>query len=363
MHTSIIRRFGFLASLLVLVGAGCVSFSGGSTSSAPAGVFVSSDKGESWEHLVTLPEADGIKNIGNLSLYRVFEDPQDPNTMYVGTRGQGMYYTYDNGFTWQKPNFAPLNTGFIYSVAVHPKDKCLIFATNGNQVFKSVDCSRTWAEVYRDGRSGIRAVSLAFANHAPYTLYMAQSGGDLVTTNDAGASWTTVQRFGLNIAQIVSDKFQPNRLYLTTRDSGLHRSDDAGSSWTDLTAQLSDISGAIEYRGFVQHPTKQHTIYWLSTYGIIYSTNAGETWNAVDLISAPGSVNIYGFGVNPKNDSEMYYTATLKDLSRSTFYKSIDGGVNWTTKKMPSSQVPTVLRVHPIEGYIYLGFTIPPEQK
>jgi hypothetical protein len=57
----------------------------------------------------------------------------------------------------------------------------------------------------------------------------------------------------------------------------------------------------------------------------------------------------------------MYYTATLKDLSRSTFYKSIDGGVNWTTKKLPTGQVPAKMRIHPEKNYIYIGFAIPPK--
>ncbi len=356
-------RFFLIISVLLFVGAGCLSIddgSGGVVTSGPAGIFVSADKAESWTHLTSLPESDGIKNIGNINIYRVYTDPQDPNTMYVGTRGQGMYYTYDNGKTWQRPDFAPLNNGFVYSIAVHPKDKCLIYVSNGVQIFKSVDCNRTYEEVYREVRGGVTAVSLVFENFSPYRIYMGQSNGDLLQSADGGQSWQTIQRFGFSLVEIKADLFQRDRLYITTRSEGLHRSDNGGQSWINLTDVLSSISGGLDYRGFVLHPSKPNTVYWLSTYGIIFSTNAGNEWQKFDLITPPGTVYVYSFALNPRNDKEMYYAATLKDFSRSTFYKSIDGGVNWTTKKLPSGQVPTVLRAHPEKDFLYLGFTIPP---
>jgi hypothetical protein len=76
------------------------------------------------------------------------------------------------------------------------------------------------------------------------------------------------------------------------------------------------------------------------------------------LLTAPGSVQIYGFAINPQDDNHIYYTATANN--RSTFYRSIDGGANWITKKLPSGQIPTALRIHPEEpDWIYVGFTIP----
>jgi hypothetical protein len=78
------------------------------------------------------------------------------------------------------------------------------------------------------------------------------------------------------------------------------------------------------------------------------------------LLTAPGSVQIYGFAVNPKNPNHMYYTATANN--RSTFYRTVDGGQNWITKRLPSGQIPTALRVHPEqEDWVYVGFTIPPK--
>lgn len=363
MH-QFLKKYLLLLVALVFIGQGCVSLSGdkGPNTSGPAGVFISTDKGEDWQHLTALPEADGIKSIANVSVYKIYEDPQDVNTMYLATRGQGLYYTYDNGKTWQRPNNAVLQNSFIYGVAVHPKDKCTIFVTNGTQVFRSNDCSRSWEEVYRESRSGVGVTSLSFEQFAPHRLYMLEDNGDLLQSLDGGQSWTIVQRFLGEPVHVETNKFEQGTIYITTRNKGIYRSKDAGASWTNIYEQFNEFSGADEYRGFVMHPSKRGVLFWLSTYGILYSLDSGDTWQAIDLITPPGSVNIYAFAVNPKNDQEMFYTATLKDLSRSTFYRSIDGGVNWTTKKLPSGQVPLILHPHMTEDYLYLGFAIPPQK-
>jgi photosystem II stability/assembly factor-like uncharacterized protein len=356
------HKIFILLAVLLATGAGCVSLSGNKTgTSGQAGIYVSTDSGDSWTHLTALPEADGVKSIENVNVYRLFNDPQDPDAFYLGTRGQGMYFTYDSGKTWQKPMDPALQNGFIYSVAVHPKDSCNIYATNGTQVFKSIDCNRSWKEVYRETRSNITLKSLAFESFSPYRIYIGASNGDLLESLDTGKSWTVVHRFDDDLVSVNPDPFVQGRLYVATKASGIFRTVNLGQTWENLNKGMSQFSGSLDYKGFVFHPTKQNTIYWLSIYGILYTLDGGNIWDKIDLITPEGSVNIYTFGVNPENDKEMYYTATLKDLSRSTFYKSIDGGVNWTTKKLPTGQVPAKMRIHPEKNYIYIGFAIPPK--
>lgn len=359
---SLASRLFILGALVLFTGAGCVSLGGGQSTSGAAGLYVSTDKGENWKSLAALPEADGVKSIADANVYRLYEDPQDPQALYLATRAQGMYYSYDDGRTWQRPKDANLQAGFIYSIAVHPKDKCTVYVTNGVQVFRSNDCSRSYEEVYRESRNGIVIQSLRFATSEPYSLYMGESNGDLLQSLDGGKSWTVMNRFANQLVHVETSRLQPGVMYVVTRDQGLHRSTDGGQTWTPLTEKLSEYSGALEYRGFVMHPTKPGVIYWLSTYGVLYSTDSGDSWKPIELITPPGSVYIYAFAVNPRNDQEIYYTATLTDFTRSTFYRSIDGGKNWTTKKVPSGQVPIVMRAHPDQDYLYLGFAIPPKK-
>lgn len=347
--------------VLVLAGAGCVSLSSKkSTTSGPAGMFISTDKGESWKSISSVPTLEGVKSMSSVSVYRLIEDPQDPKAMYIASRKNGMFYSYDDGKSWAQEE-APVSSGFIYSAAVHPADKCIVYATNGRQIFKTTDCSRSWTEIYRESRSNVNINSLAFNQFPPYQIYVGESNGDLLYSVDEGQSWSRLASVRFRIQHIITNPLIENQIFAISRESGLRRSNDAGKTWESLNDGFKTFSGSLEYRRHYLHPTKPGVLYWVSDYGILVSYNSGDSWEAYELITPPGSAKIYGFAVNPNNEKEIYYTATIND--RSTFYKSLDGGKNWITKKLPSGQLPTAMRVHPENGdWIYLGFTIPPQQ-
>ncbi len=353
--------FSFMVLAILLAGAGCVSFSSQSASTGPSGIFSSADNGESWTTGMNLFTLEGIKSLSGANVYRLVEDPQDPEAMYLATRENGLFYTYNGGKIWQQAG-APLSSGFIYGLAVHPQNKCIIYVTNGRQVFKTDDCSRHWTEIYRESRSDVIISSLDFNYFMPFTVYLAETNGDLLQSNDGGQSWGVLNRFGTRLVTVSPSHLQSGLLYVITRDQGLFRSDDNGATWVDLKNNLKNFSGALGYRRHLLHPAKPNTIYWVSTYGILVSSDRGDTWQQMNLITPPGSADIYGFAINPQNDKEIYYTATISE--RSTFYRSLDGGVNWITKKLPSGQRPVVLRVHPQKGNVlYLGFSVPPQTK
>lgn len=345
---------------LLLAGQGCISLSGsGSTTTGPAGMWVSGDKGNTWQQISLLPQAGGVRVLSGVSVFRLGTDPQDPKALYWASRDQGFFYSYDDGNTWRQPA-PPLNTGFVYSVAVDPRDKCNIYAATGGSVYKSDDCSRSWKEVYRDS-SGDHVAAVAFNPFNPRQVFLAKAGGDLLQSSDNAVSWSVMKRFGTRIESFIPDPFIGNTFYVASRTQGLYRTQNGGTVWDNLGSNLKEFPGALEYRRLYLHPTKKSVIYWISTYGILVSEDTGNTWMPMNLINAPGSANIYAFAVNPKNDKEIYYTATIAE--RSTFYRSADGGKSWITKKLPTDQRPTALRVHPVnENVVYIGFTIPPKQ-
>ncbi len=345
-----------------LIGAGCMSLSSSNvpTTSGPGGMFISTSKGESWQQISAKPTTQGVENISNVSVYRLIPDLQDNKTLYWLTRTNGLFFTYDDGKSWQQAP-APLNKGFVYSIAIHPEDVCTVYATDGSHVYKSIDCNRTWTEVYRESRTNVGIRALAVNPFPPHQVFLAETNGDLLQSHDLGKSWSVSKRFGSHIVSIVGDPAQEGVMYLITKTKGLYRSDDGAETWNSLSEGLNKYSKATEYRNFYIHPNKLDTLYWISTYGILISEDGGINWNPLNLITPPGSAQIYSFAINPENDKEIYYTATINN--RSTFYRSIDGGNNWITRKMPSGQIPTILRVHPDrEDLLYLGFTIPPKQ-
>lgn len=360
MRSSLLRT-GILTAALLFVGAGCVSFNSNEVrTTGDAGMFVSTDKGESWQAIAQMPGLSGVESLSKVSVFRLTQDPQDAKAIYWASRGNGLFYSYDDGRAWQKPD-GPVATGFIYSVAVHPKDRCTIYATNGKNVFKSIDCNRTWESVYRESRGDVIIRSIAINPNPPHQIFLAEKNGDLLQSSDLGASWNVVRRFNTNLGEVYTDPLQPGTLYVATLKKGLFRSNDMGTTWTDLSPSLEEFTSGLDFRRFYIHPEKAGVLYWISQYGILVSEDGGDGWAAMDLINPPGSANIYGFAINPDNDKEIYYTASIE--GRSTLYRSIDGGASWITRKLPSGQLPTALRLHPDNtDWLYLGFTIPPQQ-
>lgn len=351
------------ALVLVFAGQSCVSFGGSSddSTSGPAGMFVSTNQGEAWTQIAAMPTADGVVDVSSASVYEITADPQDPAALYWSTREKGLLYSYNNGKTWSRAP-APLDTGFIYSVAVHPKEKCTLYVTEGQFIYKSNDCSRSWKEVYRETTPGASISSIAInIVDGVETIFFLKNSGKLVKSTDDGANWSVTGTFSSGIRSIVADPLQPGVLYVVHKTKGLYRSTDNGATWKTLDQGFKKYSGALNMRRFLLHPYKLDNIYWISDYGILLSEDGGTSWQPFDLLTDPGSVKIYGFAVNPKHDEEIYYTATVG--TRSTMYRTLDGGNTWTTKKLPSGQIPTAMYVNPEQtNLLYVGFTIPPKQ-
>ncbi|MFA6547387.1 MAG: hypothetical protein WCT11_00370 [Candidatus Magasanikbacteria bacterium] len=344
---------------LLTTGAGCLQF--GAQTVGPMGMYQSIDKGDTWKPITAFPTVAGVKSIATLKVYRVHTDPSDPNAMYLATRGQGLYYTYDNGVSWQ---VAPAMAGkFIYGLAVNPKNKCNIFVSDGQHIFKTEDCLRTWKNVYTEERPDQRVVSLAVDYGTSTTVYAAELGGDILVSNNLGVSWRVTQRFNFQLQYLVADQFTPGRVYVAAYTDGFYRSDDSGLTWKNLSAGLDSFADANRFYRLVLNPGKKDSLFWVSKFGILRSDDAGTTWVDLKLITPPGSVNIYAFDINAKNQNEMYYTGTIlgeKNVHvRSTFYKTTDGGKNWITKKMPTNTIPVSILINPTkENVVSMGFAI-----
>lgn len=354
-------KLSFLFILILLIittGAGCISFS--SQSQGVKGMFRSDDQGENWKAISAYPTVQGVKNISGVNTYVVVRDPSDDNALYLGSRGQGLYYSYNNGDSW---NMVPyFNNRFIYSIAIDPKNKCNIYVTDGSHIYNSIDCNRTWVLSYTEERISSRLSDLAIDFNNSKLIYASQVNGDILRSQDGGKSWLVVKRFGFGVRNIVVDPNIKNRVYVASHNKGFYRSDDAGVTWKNLSDDFSNYSQSNSYYRLIINPQKKGSLYWVSKYGILHSADYGENWTDIKLLTSPGSVNIYAFAVNPKNQKEIYYIGTvLSDKGknvRSTFYRSSDGGNNWVTRKLPTNTIPVYLSVHPKnDKVIFSGFS------
>jgi photosystem II stability/assembly factor-like uncharacterized protein len=350
-----VTRLSFIAALsagLVFIGAGCISFGPPTASQgADGGIFKSADKGETWTLKSSIPTVTGEKrSFSGASVGLIAQDPQDTNAIYVGTAENGMFYSYDSGESWFQP--MALARGRVWSIAVHPKDKCTVFATFENKLVKTDDCSRTWTVPYLDSRVGIITKAVAIDSYNSNNVWLGLSSGDLLVSQDGGASWSNNHGFGNDIVRVIVNPADTRRLLVVTAKAGIWRTDDAGANWKDLSQNYTSFSGSKEFLDIAIGVADPKLVVFASKFGLIRSRDYGDTWEKIDLLTPPGQSLIYSLAIDPKDNNVIYYgTAT-------TFNKTSNGGTNWITKRLPTSRVASVLQVDRANSnVIWMGAT------
>lgn len=215
--------------------------------SASGGLWRSTDDGLSWTPVF---DTVGTQTIGTVAV-----DPNDPQTIWVGTGenvidcesyfGIGLWRSTDGGQTWQPRNGTPLvldRVSTFANVSIDPRDS---------------------SRIVTGGR--IRGCGNGFA----------QAGG-VWTSDDAGATWT--ERLSAEVYEIARDPTAPDVLWAGT-SSGVQRSTDGGLTWIAQTASGIPSSGTGRTEVAIA-PSAPATVYALfgSPRELWRTTDGGTTW-------------------------------------------------------------------------------------
>src|SRR5689334_19433501 len=283
---------------------------------ASGGVFRTTDAGASW-----VPITDGKVPVASTGSIAVAES--DPNIIYLGTgsddirsnvsTGRGIYKSADGGNTW---SFAGLyDAGQIGSVRVHPTNPNVAWvAAIGNAfkansergVFKTTDGGKTWKKVlFLSDSVGAADLELNPAN--PDIVYAWMWRGER-------KPWTIISG-------------APN-----STGVGFYKSTDGGEHFTKITNGLpTELVGKANLAVSAQNPNRVYALVEAKPGGGLYrSEDQGNSWklisNYAQLITRP--FYYVALGADPTNADIVYAGAE-------NFYKSTDGGANWTTLRPP----------------------------
>jgi len=393
-----IKKLFILLSLMPLLLAGClIKVDEKKSTDNTAGLYRSSDFGETWNRITTLYTVSGQSlNFSASDITTIAFDTLDEKAIYLGTLTDGVFYSYNYGDGW----FNTLKgKGTVNSIAIDPTEKCNIFVASHNTIYKSIDCSRKWTAVYFEAREGQYINALAIDGNDPRIIYAGTSGGSFLKSQDYGESWDVIHRFKDSLKKIiVQNNYDSNVLYLATLKSGVYRSADAGANWVDLMDYKVDkdsvdeekaLAEAVEkrkeqlrlepgadlseeeyqklvdaqYLSFKKLGRSAGVYSVLSTDksvkdGIIFANKLGVfrltkpedgMWEFLDLLTPQASDNIFSATINPQDTKDIVYGTT------NALYRSKDGGVNWSIKKLPTNQVAKVLEFSPDNKFLYLG--------
>ncbi|RMD58887.1 hypothetical protein D6821_02460 [Candidatus Parcubacteria bacterium] len=317
------------------------------------GVFKSINKGGHWRpmSLVNSTQSRPVTfNEADTAILKM--DPSDSKTLYFVSRQGDMLYTIDGANSWnlvrswgQKP---------VNDLAIDPRAHCIIYVASGNKLFKSVDCTRNWEEVYVDPDPNAQVKSIVIDHYDTDRILIGLSRGDLILSANGGEGWQTVARLDGNIARIVADPNDSRNKYVLMESYAVWRYNKVTKGWDSLENNLKDFdfkAGQPFKMSFVLVPDKPGLIFLATPKILLISKDYGETWTKKELITPDKLAGINSLVVNPQNTDEIYY------VTNTVFVRSFDGGESWQSRKLKTLRGGWKLLIDPQNpNVLYMGF-------
>ena len=228
---------------------------------AYTGLFKSIDYGEHWVLVNTgLPAYEDSVRMYGLSID--INSPTDNRTLYLTVAGD-IYKSSNDGIDWN----LVLENGFLKFTEVDKFNSNIVYAGGSAGLWRSTNAGESWEEV---GTSEMRNFNV---NIRP----------DIVPTWTIWGDETIYPWEG--VFDIQTDPNIPNRLYVSihSEEGGVYRSDNTGETWSDrliADTHLRGVAIAPENSNIIYATSSQsyHSGGHGNSLGILYSTDAGLTW-------------------------------------------------------------------------------------
>ena len=267
-------------------------------------------------------------------------DPEDPDTLYVGTTDEGIFKSEDGGESWEC--LSGIEHTRVTAVAVSPADGAIYAGTEPSALFVSRDGGGSWRELEgmrnlpsaptwsfppRPWTSHVRAIALSYAD--PNLVVVGIELGGVLRSTDGGETWQD-QRPGAqaDCHSLFAHQRAPELLY-EAGGGGFAQSTDFGDSWESadagmdlhytwgLAADAEDPS--LVYISAASGPGRAHG--GSPSNASIYRRSGNGRWQPIleGLAEFP-----YALCQNPQIPGALY-----AGLGDGTILHGTDAGANW----------------------------------
>lgn len=324
-------------------------------------LLFSSDSGANWQKIGILSKKSfPISSITTLKFHPLYT-----NTIFIGTISSGLLKSEDGGKTWNK--ISDLSGDEINDLAFYQRNPQIgyvaIFSKGFGKILKTENGGRSFKKIYQSSVPGARIKRIFLSNTDAQHLLVADSRGGFFETRDGGYRWHLLRWFEDGIEDFAVNPVFPHEFYILTSGGKLWKTLDEGKSWKDLTSAIRPYLGGeypprfsstplIFLRGFstrkrkiIINSTSPVLLYIALPSGIFKSSNRGSSWIGQTFLIPPEE-HIDAFAINPQNPLEIYAAA------KSQFYRSIDGGINWSLSDLPKGRIVRDIFINPADSNI-----------
>lgn len=204
-------------------------------------------------------------------------------------------------------------------------------------------------------------LSIAISRTNSSIIIAGLNTGEIIRSTDGGHAWQAIKNLSDKVVKI---RFGSNNTaYALTVKNGISRSIDVGVTWASISNMLSgnvfsnsnqQISSVTAFYDLALDQRQSGVLYLGTEQGLFRTVNDGGSWALISLPVKNAALRATAVAVNPSNSNNIFTTVA------STLFKSVNGGLTWETKVLPTGQGVRVIQINPQSGnLIFLGIGAP----
>ncbi len=232
--------------------------------------------------------------------------------------------TADGGVNWKYEAQAEANRLYVTMYGITFKDNLNGIAVGGNSykggiAYKTTDGGLTWSESFLP--VGFRGTAISWVGNK---ICIVGSGGGIVVSDDSGSTWKVTTPI-INVTLFDIDILPNGNILATGFYGGLLSSSDNGKTWNSSYIAGNNVCPTVEDIFFLDN----NIGYAAHRNRVVSKTiDGGNTWTQIMKDTSASKIN--NNGVQFLNENVGFVVGKVD--AASAFYKTTDGGSNWTSK-------------------------------
>ena len=249
-----------------------------------------------------------------------------------------------------------------YSIAVNPKNPASLLAGNmARTVFSSLDGGQTWQELFVGDPGGVSLITTVMFHPVDTTIMYAGGLGftGLDRSTNGGETWQCVfadpvgRRCEVPSASAIAvNPTNPDVMYLMRSNPGIiYQSNDRGETWDSLSA-IPGLSATDKMFAIAVDPEDPSVMLATGVRAIMFrSTNAGQSWTAVDSLRTWPDAEGVHIRFSPKTPGRVYAAVRFSQVpvTNGGLHVSDDNGITWEPMKFTDTAV-NALEIYPTKS-------------
>jgi len=286
-----------------------------------------------------------------LNILRIIFDPSNPQRIYLGSQGNGMYRSDNGGDSWQ---ITKINTGDVWDISVDPEDANIVYVAaffdELGRVYVTHDGGENWEAIFVDSITGSPVYNVKVDWHDHNHITITTGWGGILQSQNQGQTWEKTAEIDAFAGRLSVSDTDSRIMWYATPGQGIYETRDGGGSWEEIALEgLKDYAGA-EYIYDLEIDEDANTFYLATRYGLLISKDQGRSFQPIKTLTPFGVLPFYAIAVNPSNSDEIFFTIG------NTVFKSVNQGETWKLNKVHTGEAIRYIEYHPENPeVIYLG--------